>query len=1293
MKPTFISIRRLPALLCLSLAISAYPLRASDLAWVAQNKQGEAKVEANRVLLTLQQPGEVAAVAEEIPVPSGQRMSLAFDYTAKKVTSSAPFRVEVRWLDASGADVDEARRALGFPALARIWEFTKSSEKPIHVADNISVPDRAVKARLTLLLSLPPAASEGQSVVHVSNLHLENGETKSEGLNLPDSGPSDAGPLSQAPAGHAFAKNLAPNGALEDGDANVPQAWKIEGDNSNGSAEWIQGGAFSGKHALKVSDRGPYVKSWDPLPGQPYVPGGKPGGNYAAAREEVSARWVSEAVPAVPGKAYQSAAFYWFGNRHLFDQGIPNPVRIQFLDAGGKVLPYPNMWADWMPDPMAVMSFPGWIFVASKPIVAPPGAASLRTVVAMQHAFYDSGDGALRKMPQEMGFVLVDNIGVYALPDDADRKSAAHAFDQASAAGALPFVPSSPKHRPNTVKVKTVAAHPGGLVIRSKNSSQPEGAESLALQVTNLLGDERRATLNYKIIDINEKPVGEGQGEVTLPPYGSAPLKVALPPGLRFGAYELQYSLRLVGEETALNETTRFGLMPARDTSVEERGRMDYPFSLWMHTFSNVIGTPEEEILGRLADSAGMGKTWFGCKGMFYPEPQVFANPDPAVRKKALDERIAEARIGIAAWKKYGVTPLGGIQNTGLLDPSQYAGLDEYVGTIVGALKDDVKTWRHGTEAMHGGVLELDRATSEKGLNAQGGGNYLFWGRKGTVRQYWQEYFVAYAAAKKADPSCLFGPQCASDTQGNVLKLFFQVGNKDQIDSFGMNTYLSAFSIWPSNVRQLEKNGIPNLPLYISEFDAKTDAPLAGPDHLKKEKEACANMVAYWAAVLNRFPSFFHMEMWGMILADESRSLTYQGLVRPQYLAYATMTNLLGAGKFIAKHDLTNAEIYVRQRSAREGFVAVAWAKDSTATVDLEVGPGKVMVYDLWGNSREMASEEGVVALDLTKDPVYVVATHEIKPARTVTIKIEHATVSSDNPRIRVSVMNGRKQPLTGKLELLADGPLQITDRMREVADLQPGKSAEFFFDVRQIADLTDSRMNIRARITSGAKFYESSAALNFHTAARVTNPLKVDAKSEKWGGNELSQVADRKDQITLASDTKPWAGPSDLSAQAGFRWDDKNLYVLFRVRDDVDMPPQAENGMWQRDVIELLVDVSHGLSGGSPFTMFSLSRFPDGPRLLRHDGVLPHGKVPGGHIAARKEGEFEVYEAAIPWKEIQRDYTPKAGNVIAVGWGVDDHDGGNTGRQIISWFGNVAEKQPSKFGDITLVEASEKSR
>jgi len=126
---------------------------------------------------------------------------------------------------------------------------------------------------------------------------------------------------------------------------------------------------------------------------------------------------------------------------------------------------------------------------------------------------------------------------------------------------------------------------------------------------------------------------------------------------------------------------------------------------------------------------------------------------------------------------------------------------------------------------------------------------------------------------------------------------------------------------------------------------------------------------------------------------------------------------------------------------------------------------------------------------------------------------------------------------------------------------------------------------------------------------------------------------------------------------------------------------------MWKRDLIELLVDTHRGLAQGSPFTLFSLGRYPNGAKLLRHDGSLPQGEVPGAQVVAKREGDLTIYEAAIPWKEIASDFSPSAGQAIALAWGVNDHDGGDTSRRQISWFTPASEKNPAGFGDLILTK------
>ena len=324
--------------------------------------------------LNIVEPGEVTKAGPTFEVEPNANMALQFTYTGKnlgrsmsrEVASSGGstwLDVTLVWLDDAGADVDEARAKLGFPPLKQVWEFSDGSGKPVEVAVNVSVPGEARQARLDFTLSrdkkLVPAT------VEIRTIRLEPGQVEEKGIAKVVTGPEDAGPLSEPPHGVAFGQNLAPNAALEEG-GESPVGWRIVGDNSGGAARWITGGAYSGKHAFRIDDRGPYLRSWEQKGADPEVliPGGEVSSNYGDGREEVYARWVSDPAPAEPGALYQTLAFIHYGNRHDPSRNLMNPVRIEFLDANGRPIPL-DRWANGLADYSEVLNTPGWVPIVS----------------------------------------------------------------------------------------------------------------------------------------------------------------------------------------------------------------------------------------------------------------------------------------------------------------------------------------------------------------------------------------------------------------------------------------------------------------------------------------------------------------------------------------------------------------------------------------------------------------------------------------------------------------------------------------------------------------------------------------------------------------------------------------------------------------------------------------------------------------------------------------------------------------------------------------------------------------
>ena len=270
-------------------------------------------------------------------------------------------------------------------------------------------------------------------------------------------------------------------------------------------------------------------------------------------------------------------------------------------------------------------------------------------------------------------------------------------------------------------------------------------------------------------------------------------------------------------------------------------------------------------------------------------------------------------------------------------------------------------------------------------------------------------------------------------------------------------------------------------------------------------------------------------------------------------------------------------------------------------------------------------------------------------------------------------------------MEIIVNGPLKLGQRKFEVRELAPQKSSETIIPAQLLGELRDRRLNIIVRFTTDKKVYEVPASLNFTFARKISSP--VDGGASKWSPAEWGMIADREDQFSQWNSPKAWLGPDDISVRAGFRWDQKYLYTVFNVTDDVFSPPENSTAIWQHDLIEILVDVNRTLVQGDGFTMFGLVAFPSGPKILRFDGALPKGEVPGSKICVKQNGHIVTYEAAIPWNEIQRDFTPKVGQVISTAWSADDHDGGNSGRRCISWFSAVNDKNPAKFGDVVLCD------
>ncbi|TVS14726.1 MAG: hypothetical protein EA424_18515, partial [Planctomycetaceae bacterium] len=777
--------------------------------------------------------------------------------------------------------------------------------------------------------------------------------------------------------GVAFVDNLVPNATFNEG-TDAPAGWRIEGDNANGAAVWQDGDAFSGRRSLKIDDRGPYVRSDEDNPSV-YVSGGRGGGgsrgwSLGAHREEVSARWVSEPSPAQAGAVYQTMAFMQFANQDQYDQvdvhRAVNPVRIQFLDAAGKVLPYPSA-QDWLHNEWPLTGPPqlvatanqreGWARVLGIPVVAPGDAVSVRVAVVLTHALY-AAKRDVEKLVCNHGSVLVDNVALYQVR--SERKHPEEVFWDTVEAGGLPFVPTSAAHRPDTLNVESDTGYGGGILFAPANPR----SKPLKLRLQNYIADPRQLEIRCEIVDWRGQHIFEETLSATLPPFGTTAPSITYPDGLPLGAYTISYVVREAGVDQDQG-FTRFAVLAKRETTPEERGRMDYAFSIFAPFFPLIVGYPEEEMIGQMYDAAGVGSTWYSSKtGAGYGVTDLaglVSIKDPAARQQAVEQFIAESREVTAAWRRYGVKPMG--RFTAGIPEDERPILAEVVTQLVTALKNDIRDWQ--------------------------------WAQSGRDAPVWENYRVAYEAAKAADPECRFGLGANMDG----ARQFLQNHGADQLDTLGHVMQGSAHLRWPPMLEELEKAGKPDMPTFFPIFSVVRPSN-SGPDHLQEERDSVRVMVTYWVSVLNSFPNVFSIKQYSLNWnGNQTHSLAHFNRVRPQFAAYAAMTNILGAGRFIEHHELPGAVMYVRERSARPGLVAILWStgpeygvpsdrsKDARrspavwgaepeAVVKIEVGSESVELADVMGNRRTLATPGGVATIPLTPWPQYLIGASVLRP-------------------------------------------------------------------------------------------------------------------------------------------------------------------------------------------------------------------------------------------------------------------------------------------------------------------------
>ncbi len=173
------------------------------------------------------------------------------------------------------------------------------------------------------------------------------------------------------------------------------------------------------------------------------------------------------------------------------------------------------------------------------------------------------------------------------------------------------------------------------------------------------------------------------------------------------------------------------------------------------------------------------------------------------------------------------------------------------------------------------------------------------------------------------------------------------------------------------------------------------------------------------------------------------------------------------------------------------------------------------------------------------------------------------------------------------------------------------------------------------------------------------------------------------------------WTGPDDLELSYRIGWDDDNLYIAVKVKDETYVQNATGDQIFKGDFVEVLLDVQLqgdfsdaslssddyqlGLSAGS-----NLNSDGDDETYLWFPASV-QGPRPQVNFAAVEGSGVYRLEAAIPWSLFGID--PQTGQVYGFGISVSDNDrpGENVQQTMVSSAQGRSLGNPTTWGTLEL--------
>jgi len=1153
--------------------------------------------------------------------------------------ANASASLVIRWLNEDGSDAAIEEKALGYKD-STLRAVTPAGWQGESIKLSMVGPaaKTAIKyGQLELLLT----PSQAGTTIEVAAVKINSGADSAAVISEND---NTAILFDRGDDSYRFCNNLVENASFENGTENIVSGWHYEGTGT----PHIGIGGYAGKRCLLLK------------------------------KDNADGGWIS--TPAAISANMPVWLGYWTKfSEYARPAGHVNPVQLEFLrrESSGSWVKVPYVF-NWEFDSGKYFSLFGqWFQVTIGPVIPPPGATHVRAFTRYQ----DSRKNWTAELAiANWGDIAIDNVTLWQSnrppPSIVEKNAQKNAINNANDT-LPPFVPVGVR-RDNSIAVDPVR-HADANLFFVDDGPNP----MVKIRLANLLPVKRNLTIDGRVIDWNGKTVATIKKAAILMPYASVEEALPVSAPLQYGAYLIELQT-FEGKLLCNNSSVRFAWLKRPHIDEAERHHEQYPFDMnparIYADFEGIDNHDEIDFQLRLMRLMGVR----GVRMQSRYHKLDFANPQAAA---------SGARSKVETWRRNVLPYLQkykiegwvsfmeqGSNNTRApLSEMDFRAWHAYNLEQVKLFGNDIKFFLFGNEGLGGHTPEdPDQSCLRKSAF------------NGTTRDWMKAYQAAYAAAKKANPKCVFGLSHASDPNAMVAQRFYKIlGNNGKFDCWGFNAYGNTAEMGKNIYNVLQSHGSVEAFGVIPEVGL--DVPTFGSTRIAGERRQAITLVQTYLDVLAKAPwvkriAWFHMQSGRGVEGHQLFDADWTP--RPSAVAYMVLAEHLGAGKVEKKFELPGGGEFIVWRKTNGKVIGIGWSA-TEQVISLETGTEQVIADDIFGNRQTLKATNGLVNVLLTDVPTYLIGAEKIEQSRLFEINARNVTTSADGSSIvALDIRNNGPKAETLTIQAQAH-PLIRLSPATMVVETRPGETTrrEFKVSFLQQNDRMRSPISFQATTKEGMVF-RIKMADTFIRCVRAPQDFRLDGTWEKWKHAQVLH-ADQRTQTEQPMGVA-WKGPDDVSARIMTMWDDKYFYLGVQVHDNIFSANCPVERMFLNDAVEIGFDLEHRLSGNSKLWQFVMGKSKSGDALFQHQPG-PGKLIPADsrilHIQPAGTGGDVNYQVGIPWTELGT-FIPTVGRQIGFGVIIDDSDGNTGDRKFISWFGSgISSKRPQELGDLIFVK------